>query len=357
VSNHTWSVESTQGGAPDLDLARALGRPVRAWVLTDGKMGDVAQCLGVAERLGLDPDQRIVAPRVPYVWLMPWGPIDPRDAPKRTGSPLAPPYPDLAIASGRRAVAYLRALHRASDRHTFTVFLKDPRTGTRAADLIWVPEHDRLRGENVLVTPTSPHRVSPDVLARLRATPPAGIAALPPPRIAVILGGPAGATSYQEADIERFSTRLSALTRTNPASFLVTPSRRTPTALAVAAERAISGHPALIWRGTGENPYLSFLALADAVVVTGDSANMVSEAMATGRPVLIFRPDRLSRKLATFLDSVERRGLARPFRGILESYETRPIDCTPLIAAEIRRRMIARARADQHGRMETGPGT
>ena len=36
------------------------------------------------------------------------------------------------------------------------------------------------------------------------------------------------------------------------------------------------------WRQGTENPYLGFLALADAVVVTGDSMNMCSEACANG---------------------------------------------------------------------------
>ena len=97
------------------------------WVLTDGKAGDELQCLGVAERLGGVPDIRRVKPRRPWTWLMPRGPIDPREAPDRQASPLRPPFPDIAIASGRRAVAYLRALKQASNGATYTVFLKDHR--------------------------------------------------------------------------------------------------------------------------------------------------------------------------------------------------------------------------------------
>ena len=52
-----------------------------AWVLSDGKAGDEQQCLGVVEALGVTPDIRRVAPRAPFSWLMPWGPIDPREAP------------------------------------------------------------------------------------------------------------------------------------------------------------------------------------------------------------------------------------------------------------------------------------
>src|SRR5690349_13533147 len=96
-----------------------------AWVLTDGKAGDEQQALGVAEALGLTPEIRRVRPRAPFTWLMPWGPIDPRERPAARGSPLAPPFPDLLIASGRRAVPYLRFVKRASGGRTYTVFLKD----------------------------------------------------------------------------------------------------------------------------------------------------------------------------------------------------------------------------------------
>src|SRR5262249_36397001 len=43
------------------------------------------------------------------------------------------------------------------------------------------------------------------------------------------------------------------------------------------------------WRpGDPDNPYLGFLALADTVIVTGDSMSMIAEACSTGRPVHIF---------------------------------------------------------------------
>ena len=45
-----------------------------------------------------------------------------------------------------------------------------------------------------------------------------------------------------------------------------------------------------MWDGRGENPYLALLALADAIVVTADSYNMVGEAAATGAPILVFEP-------------------------------------------------------------------
>ena len=159
--------------------ARARVAGASAWALTDGKAGDEAQALGVLERLGLQPELRRVRPRAPFVWLMPWGPIDPREAPGRPGSPIAPPFPDIVFAAGRRTVPYLRRVKRASGGKAFTVFVKDPYTGAGTADVIWIPEHDRLRGENVVVTLTPAHRLRPEVFAAARAEPDPRIAALP----------------------------------------------------------------------------------------------------------------------------------------------------------------------------------
>ncbi len=159
----------------------AFGVAATCWILTDGKAGDEVQCLGVADALGLTPELRRVRPRPPFDWAMPWGPIDPREAPGRQGSPIARPFPDLLLASGRRAVPYVRRVKRASFGRTFAVILKDPRTGAASADLIWVPEHDGLRGPNVLATLTPPHRVSAERLACVRAAGDERLSALPHP--------------------------------------------------------------------------------------------------------------------------------------------------------------------------------
>ncbi len=114
-----------------------------AWLITDGKIGDEVQCLGIADELGLEPQRRLIKPRPPWSWASPWGPVDPGESPSRPRSPIAPPFPDVAIAAGRRTVPYLRRVKRASGGQTFTIFVKDPYTGLGTADVIWIPEHDQ----------------------------------------------------------------------------------------------------------------------------------------------------------------------------------------------------------------------
>ena len=120
-------------------------------------------------------------------------------------APLAPPFPDLLIASGRRAVPYLRFVKQASGGRTYTVFLKDPRTGPEDRRFhLGRRSYDRLRGPNVLTTLTPPHRVSAERLAAARAGPTRASPHLPHPRVAVLAGGDSRHHRFTEADIARF---------------------------------------------------------------------------------------------------------------------------------------------------------
>ena len=322
-----------------------MAYPKSAWVLTDGKAGDELQCLGVAEALNLKPEIRRIAPGHPYDWLAPWGPIDPKDHPDQTGSPLSGPCPDLVIASGRRAIPALRFIKHIYGDQLFTVCLKDPRTGPKTADLIWVPEHDRLTGPNVLRTLTSPHRLRLSDLQSARLEPPRALLALPHPRVGVLVGGNSRNHIFTPDDIARFVAGLDQLTRQG-AALIATLSRRSPPALAEAVAGCIAASGGYLWDGKGVNPYHAILALSDQFVVTADSVNMISEACITGRPIQVFEPSRRffgnAAKINRFISGLIAAGAVQNFQGTLESYAYKPLDSTPVIAEAIKRAFAAR---------------
>lgn len=320
----------------------------RVWIISDGKMGDLSQCRGVAEALGLTAEERIVAPGRPWVWLMPWGPLPPADRPERPASPLHGALPDLAIASGRRTLAYLRSLKQRAGDAVFTVYLKDPRTRAAYIDLIWVPQHDARRGDNVIVTLTSPHRYSPQRLARDYAEQPDFLAALPRPLVAVLLGGNSADFTFTSEDCERLARSLEKLAA-GGAGLAITASRRTPAELEARLRQELAGMPYYWWDGEGDNPYGHLLAHADMTIVTADSTNMVMEACVTGRPVYVFRPGGGSRKIEQMLEQLTACGAIRPLpaaSGRLDSWRYEPLYAADVIAEAIR---TAAAQRRQHG--------
>ncbi|WP_180897202.1 mitochondrial fission ELM1 family protein [Martelella soudanensis] len=312
------------------------------WILTDGKIGDRMQCLGVVSRLGAEAEEKVIAPGKPWEWLMPRGPVPPKHRPGRPGSPIAPPFPDVAIASGRRMVPYLKAVKAASGGRTFTVFLKDPRIGESAADLIWMPSHDRFRAENVLVTDTGPHPLTPAAIAEAAAVRPAEWDRLPSPRLGVLIGNPVSGARDRAAALDHFMKQIDHA-KNEIGSIIVTQSRRTPEPVMAALRDRLEGFPHWIWSPETDNPYRAMLGFADMLAVTADSHNMMSEALSTGTPVFPLRPYRLNPKLAGFIDRLDAAGQTRPFEGALEPYDYVPVDATEEIAEAIRQGFAKRS--------------
>lgn len=326
-----------QGGPPTRSRSGEIGEPRlagrRAWIISDGIAGHLAITSGIADILGLDAEIKPIAPRLIWRHLAPNGPADPR----LLRPLLAQALPDIVLGAGRQTVPVIRALKRAG---AFTALFQSPRASRKSAHVIWVPAHDRLRGANVIVTLTPPNRFSAATLEALSNTLPAEIAALPRPRLALLLGGPGAGYEYDAETVADFAARLAAMAG-RAGSILMTPSRRTPPELLEAADRASRDRPRLLWNGLGDNPYPHILAAADHFVVTADSVNMTGEACATGRPVHVFTPPGGRGKFHRYHRALRDYGATRPMAdsgaGLADwSYE--PLQAGAVVAAEIEAR-------------------
>ena len=76
--------------------------------------GTENQCLGLAEALGLRPEVKRIRVRAPWRWLPPKAWWCALAALSPAGDRLSPPWPDVLIASGRKAAAPALALRTAS---------------------------------------------------------------------------------------------------------------------------------------------------------------------------------------------------------------------------------------------------
>jgi mitochondrial fission protein ELM1 len=316
-------------------------KPLQAWIITNGNRGNEVLCEGVAERLKLSAKPirvhsgKFLAPYWPAIWAAKTNPV------------IKPPWPELLLASSRLAVPYARYIRRASGGKTFTVFLHNPRISPSHFDLVWAPEHDQLKGENVVSTLLSPHRITQARLAEeakiWRKKLAKDLSVATKPILAVMIGGPNDVFEFGDIECRRICQDIALLA--DKYFPIISLSRRSPASFKVNFEQALKGKASFIYDGQGENPYPAMLGLADHVMVTSDSTNMLSEACAAGKPISVIPlASRKASKFQIFVERLIEQGLATPFDGSLNDTgktQQPPRDDTDIIAARIKSAMMS----------------
>lgn len=297
------------------------------WGLTDGSAGMVAQVKALASALSLTPDMKAINLRKPWVYLPPacyTGPLRRFILPHFLTSYLTPPWPEIVISCGRRAAIVALGL-RAQLPATRFIHIQDPRIDSRHFDAIVAMQHDSITGPNVIKTRYALHTITPEALAAARAHFAPRFAAYPAPYTSVLIGGSTNKYTLTEAAMAQLIDSLQQLLGHTPGSLLITPSRRTGEKNLASLRQAFAGNQRVyIYDFIEENPYMGLLALADHLIVTDDSVNMMSEAAATGKPLhLLPLPGHADTKPARFAQGLIRDGIARPLAGRLESWDYR----------------------------------
>jgi mitochondrial fission protein ELM1 len=318
--------------------ARSADPTAPVWTLSDGHAGNARQAQALAAALGLEPiSDLVLAPRAPWRWLAP-------RMPAGSAAAFGPDFaarlqrpPRLAIGCGRQAALATRLLRMRGAR---AVQILDPRIDPAHWDLVVVPEHDRVRGANVLTLLGSLHPVDDIWLARARHEF-AAFAHLPQPRTALLLGGSSRHVRFGRMAFEVLAAKLEAALARDGGSVLVTTSRRTSRELREALRGRYAETPGLTWLGPedGPNPYPGILAWADRIVCSPDSVNMISEACATTAPVHVFDPGRAGGRVRTFLERLLAMGRIRGLDHQLAPFDVEPLRETVRIAAEVRARL------------------
>jgi uncharacterized protein len=317
------------------------------WALSDGRAGNEAQALGLAEALARRRPAAIAVIRaVPGRWaalippaiswrlgLRPGG--WPFSGLAEGAEALVPPWPNAVIGAGRRVAPVSAALRRHYG--MAAVQILDPQMPAGAFDAVVVPEHDALAGANVLRSVGAVNRLTPGTIAEAAACWADTLSPLRKPRVAVLVGGPSRSARFAARDERMLLAALEVLAPEH--GLMVTGSRRTPPGLMARVREAVGGR-GFVWDGAGANPYPGLLGHADAILVTEDSVNMASEAASTGLPVHVFPLSGRAAKIARFHESLERRGASRRFTGGIGRWSYPPLAEADRIADDLLRRGV-----------------
>ncbi len=266
--------------------------PPSIWFLQGEKMGDNGQVLAILEALGLPwaAKRMFVQPQ----WRLGKPPfkvsLDHLDLAR--SDPLTSPWPELVITSGRRMAMAALWIKEQSGERTKIAYIGRPRRWIKRFDLVIGTAQYRLPDASNVLKLDLP-LMRPDreaVAAGGRAWAPR-LSGLARPLIAVLVGGQTKPYRFNAEVARDLLVAAEAERGLRGGSLYVTTSRRTGSEAADAIERSLpEGARLFRWRpeAAEENPYLGLLALADAFIVTGDSASMMVEVARLGRPLSIF---------------------------------------------------------------------
>ena len=303
------------------------------------------QARGLAEAAAERVIEKIVALRWPQCWFQAGWPGVLAGLDRRTGDSLDPPWPDLIVTCGRRSAIIGLAVKQAAGGRPALVHVQDPLAPLAGFDLVVAMAHDRVEGRKVLKVLTAMHDVTPARLAEAAETWRGRFADLPRPLTAALLGGPTRHSPFGAHEASELYDRLAERRARSGGGLLVVPSRRTPDeALAVFAAAAQRDSGIRVWDRSGDNPYLGALALADRLVVTGDSVSMVSEALATPHPVDVFVLN-LRKRHEGFIQTLADRGMVGLLANGTEARPHPPLDATAEAAQAVRAMLQSRNRS------------
>ena len=262
-----------------LALAEGLGRPFRTIEMSYRRFAHLPAVCRSVTISGLDPESR---------------------------REIAPPWPSLVLGIGQRSAPVARYIQQESGGRTKIVRLGDPMVSHKLFDLVITTTQYAVRdADNVVRLPIT---ITNQVDIRPTGLEERWLSSFAHPLRLMVIGGK---TSLWRFDTKIITDTLRTLQRRSMiegGSVIAVTSPRTSPALASAAEAAL-GKAGVI---SGSFPrYGALLEAADEIHVTGDSVSMVSDAIASGKPVglIALEPERIAR-LLRFVGDIR----GRPFR-------------------------------------------
>lgn len=303
-------------------------------IIVDKKLiGTKNQILAITERLGIKDFKLINASL-----KAPWKLLSPNFIPDckmmTNGDIPSTPYPNLIIAAGRKAIPIARYI-KSENPSSFVCFLQNPKAFHTNFDLIAAPDHDQMNGHNIIKTTGASNSITDKKLNKEKDKIKDNISNMPKEKIAFIIGGNSNTHKMTKEITSKLCDEIVRLS--NKYGIMITASRRTGEEnLKILKEKTTNINNCYLWDGNGYNPYISFLANADHIVVTNDSVSMISEACSTGKPVHIYELEGGSKKFEIFYKNLTKNNSAKFYNGNLEYFTPTKLNDAQIVADKIK---------------------
>jgi len=244
----------------------------------------------------------------------------------------------IIISCGRKSVIHSIALKKRFKKDIFNIHIQDPKVSLENFDLIICPEHDNLRGDNVITTVGAIHYLTKKEIDK-------NIKYIKIDKenkklVSFILGGPNKYYDYSEKQIDIVFNKVKTLFTPDKYKLIIIPSYRTPEKIIKKAYNTFS-HNHLVFKNVDKNAYLSSLSISDFIVVTCDSTSMISESAVTGKPIYVANmpPIRNNNRFKNFYTQFKKLDIIRDLEDNVNIWNYDQLDEANRIAPIIKERM------------------
>ena len=246
---------------------------------------------------------------------------------------------DVIISCGRKSVIPSIYLKKKFKNKIMNIHIQEPKVALNNFDFIVAPEHDDLKGDNVLTSKGAVHYLTNYELdeyenyLKPRINPQKKI-------VTLILGGPTRYYDYNNQIINSIFSKIEKNFLKNNYQVIVVPSMRTPQHIIDKANNYFDKDQIII-SNVDKKAYLSALKISDHIIVTCDSTSMISEAAITGKPIYVAQMPAIkdNQRFKSFFNLFESLNIIKELNNSVENWTYTKLNETNKIANQIKEKI------------------
>ena len=307
---------------------------LKAILLTQGMHGMISQVEGLAKALDLTYKHQTIKLK-PF-----WNFMPPKISPISENLVKNKFVCDskIIISCGRKSVIPSIALKKRLGKEIFTIHIQNPKVSFKHFDLIVSPEHDNIKGDNVITTTGAIHYLTRKEIKENSNY--LGLEEKNKKLVAFIIGGPNKYYAYTEKVIHQTFNKVKILFTPDKYKIIVIPSYRTPKEVIKKAYDTFNFNHHVV-KEVDKKAYLSALAISEHIVVTCDSTSMISEAAVTGKPVYIamMKSIKNNYRFKKFYYKLQELGITRELKDNIDTWSYESLNEAGRIASLVKSKM------------------
>ena len=308
---------------------------LKGLLLTEGMHGMISQVEGLAKALDLDFIHEKI--EINNFWKL----FPPKVTPiqdfvfkNKINSQF-----DVVISCGRKSVIPSIYLKKKFKNKIINIHIQEPKVSLDNFDFVVAPEHDGLKGNNVLTSKGAVHYLTNDELdqnenyLKSRINSQKKI-------VTLILGGPTRYYDYNNRVIDGIFSKIEQNFLKNNYQVIIIPSMRTPQNIIEKAKNYFDKDQIII-PNVDKKAYLSSLKISDHIIVTCDSTSMISEAAITGKPIYVAQMPAIknNQRFKSFFNLFESLNIIKELNNSIENWTYTKLNETNKIANQIKEKI------------------